>query len=360
MKRILITLDFPPEIGGVQRYLHDRVAHAYADGDEVIAGCASPAPRPAAIAKIPIRYVAWFPARWNKKWSLVPLAAELLRARRQSTDLSVECGNVYAGLAAWFVSLFTGTRYGVYAYGTELLDLKKPSLRSFLLRAVLRRADRLYVLGGYTQTLLADAGIRRTTECIPPRIDLPRDGTKWRPAHPAQGTSIILCVARLVPHKGHAVLLDAVSRLPPAVRWKLVIIGCGPEQESLNRRCRSGGMEDRVTFLPRVDDGELHRHYLSASALVLPSLETSAGTEGFGIVLLEAMAFSVPVIASRVGGIPEVLENGACGVLVEPGDATALAGALHDVYNNPAGYEPMTRRAHQRLVDRYTWTQEAP
>lgn len=149
--------------------------------------------------------------------------------------------------------------------------------------------------------------------------------------------AVAACVARLEPVKGIDVLLDAwpavEARVPGAA---LLLIGDGPERRALERRARRLRLE-RVRFLGYRRDVE--RLLAAADVAVLPSR-----SEGFGQVILEAMAVGLPVVASRVGGIPEIVRPGTSGLLVPAEDPRALAEALGGLLREPG------RRARMRTA----------
>jgi len=134
---------------------------------------------------------------------------------------------------------------------------------------------------------------------------------------------VVGTVARLRPEKGVDIFLGAaiiVSSRRPDVRF--VVVGDGPEGPALRRQAASSGLRHCVTFLGHRTTGpELIAGF---DVLAVPSL----ANEGTPLVVLEALASGVPVVASRTGGIPQQLRDGLDGTLVEPGDATALAEAL--------------------------------
>jgi glycosyltransferase involved in cell wall biosynthesis len=356
--KILATLDFPPQKGGMQRYLHDTVRFSYAPGDLVLFVYGE-AVEPAAYSDLRARVQR---AAVTSRSTLVRVAAlcvSLRRAVRSSPEAVVECGNVYAGVAAWLVSVFKPVRYTVYTYGTELVGLQKRTMKAAVLRHVLRRAAGLFVLGRYTESLLRANGIQTPAAMHPPKIVQPPCCRSVAACGTQTGPSDcrILTVGRLVRHKGHQELLRAAASLPAGFAWHLTIVGDGPEKESLTRAAMQTNTGDRVSILSGLSDEELAREYHRATVLVLPSLETTEGTEGFGIVLLEAMAHRVPIVASRIGGIPEVLDDGACGLLVAPGDSSALAAAIQRVAGDQFIRTRLTRLGYERLVQHYAWPQ---
>ena len=347
MRRLLLTLDFPPERGGIQRYLDGIVRHDYVDGDLVVAPgkssggselCGS-----VRIERVPRPFL-------NVKSALPFIVARLLAGLGDGAV--VECGNVHAALAAWIVSFVKPIRYSVYTYGTELLPAAGWGPGAMLLRAVLRKAEHCTVLGAYTKSLLLATGYKGPIRVVPPRIDAPNS---FRSMPCRQGTFRVLCVGRLVPHKGQRVLIDAMALVSRVIPWRLVIAGTGEQEEHLRTRCSSAGIHERVVFAGALTDNELNAEYSKASVVVLPSISTRTGVEGFGIVLLEAMAYGCPLVASAVGGIPEVLEQGNCGLLVEPENPLALAAAVETIHNNRMLAERLVSAASRRLREQYVW-----
>lgn len=136
----------------------------------------------------------------------------------------------------------------------------------------------------------------------------------------------IAYVGRLAPQKGVAVLLEAFARCRATA--SLLIVGDGPQRSMLERRARALRGEVRFTgFIPHVDVPAVLRH---ADVLVLPSVY-----EELGSVLVEAMAVGLPVVAGRVGGVPDLVRDGRNGLLVPPGDPAAFAGAIDRVLADP-------------------------
>jgi len=141
----------------------------------------------------------------------------------------------------------------------------------------------------------------------------------------APGPLRIGAVGRLEQQKGFDVLLHALTRVPEA---RLVVIGDGAERPALEQLAKHLAVWDRVVFLGWVDAP--HEHLLDLDVLAVPSRH-----EGLPLVLLEAMAAGVPVVATRVGGIPEAVDDGATGLLVPPDDQEALTSALQTLERDP-------------------------
>jgi glycosyltransferase involved in cell wall biosynthesis len=155
-------------------------------------------------------------------------------------------------------------------------------------------------------------------------------------------------IGRLSAEKGHRHLLSALKLLLlQGIDAKVIIIGEGRERESLGRQATESGLKDRV-LMPGYKKNA--KNYLACfDAFVLPSL-----TEGLPITLLEAMKAGIPIVATKVGGIPEVLDNGACGLIIEPCKPDLLAQGLSTIFYNGSNVSQMAERACQRVKNNYS------
>lgn len=179
--------------------------------------------------------------------------------------------------------------------------------------------------------------------------------------NPGERRSGVLFVGRMTPHKGIDVLIRA---LPPDAR--LTIVGSEghdprPPERDYPSLLRSLAAGRRVRFLGAVDDEELAWRLRTAAVLVIPSVErTCYGrpivvSELLGLVALEAMASGTPVIASRLGGLPEIVEDGVTGYLVPPGDVSTLHERLVQVLADPAAAARLGSNAREAVVAELTW-----
>ena len=176
-----------------------------------------------------------------------------------------------------------------------------------------------------------------------------------RPRDPHEETPTILHVARLVEMKGTEYLIRAFAKLGrghPEIR--LVIAGDGPLRWRLRALAGSLGLEQRVDFLGALPHAEVLAQIRRAAMLVLPSTNTRTGrVEGLGMVLLEAAATGVPVVASRVGGIPEVVEDLQTGLLVPERDVEALHACMARLLNQPETRRQLGASARALVEERF-------
>lgn len=199
----------------------------------------------------------------------------------------------------------------------------------------------------------AEASLARRSRCIPASqlrvipIGIPdaaanetvlRDGPVVR----------VAMVARFQAPKDHATLFRSLSLLPRNLPpWELHLAGDGPERGRVEDLCGKSRFEDRVVFAGEVEG--MHRFLSKVDILVL-----SSRSESFPLSLLEGMRAGLPVVATRVGGIPEMVEEGVTGQLVPAGDAEAMAGVLAELIRNADKRKQMGERGHQCFLERYT------
>jgi phosphatidyl-myo-inositol alpha-mannosyltransferase len=160
----------------------------------------------------------------------------------------------------------------------------------------------------------------------------------------------MLFVGRLDARKGFPVAVDAFAALAPAYAdLRLIVVGAGAQASALDRL--SADLRERVTMLGAVANRELPPIERACDVFVGPSL----GGESFGVVLLEPMAAGLPVIASRIPGYDEVVEDGSTGLLVPPGDGRALAAGVARLLEDPSLAARLAAAARERVASRYEW-----
>ncbi len=259
------------------------------------------------------------------------LAAMTWKARRLCRQLRPDLVHAHWIVPQGSIAVLVGSRFDVpalvTAHGGDAFALQGGVLPA-LKRWTLSRADAWTSNTGATATA---AGASRPVLVIPMGVDFehfaggdPGDLTPLKAGRP-----LILFVGRLVEKKGVGDLLDAFARLDPALDCRLWIVGDGEQRPALEEKSRRLGLGDKVRFWGRRPHHELPAFYAAADVFVAPSVTDRRGdTEGQGVVFLEAMASATAVIATRTGGIEEVIEDGRHGLLVEPGDPHALTAAM--------------------------------
>jgi phosphatidyl-myo-inositol alpha-mannosyltransferase len=290
--------------------------------------------------------------------SVAPIALAPTAARATSRvlrGLAPDVVHVHEPLVPWTglasvragVAPVVGT-FHAWSSSTRAYRLARP-----LGRAVLDRLAAAVAVSeaaaGYHSAALGVAPSRFTI--VPNGVDVPR----FAEADPydevlADGRPTLLFVGRLERRKGLEPLIRAFTLLKTArPDLRLLVVGDGPERD----RCQGllpARLRDDVVFLGRVGQDELPRYYASCDLYVSPAL----GGESFGIVLLEAMAAGVPIVASDIPGYRSVARDEVQGRLVPPGDPRALAEAIGSLLDNPSLRRAMAAEGRHTVGD-YDW-----
>jgi glycosyltransferase involved in cell wall biosynthesis len=212
------------------------------------------------------------------------------------------------------------------------------------IRLVMRRAWRFLVLTEQWRRWALQVEPRARVEVLPNTVAEPDPGLPSVAVEP----DCLLFLGRVERDKGVFVLLDALARAHAAgAGWRLVCAGTGDVAAARAAAARAGLADEAVRFVGWVDGAAKSAWLARCAALVLPSL-----IENMPVVLLEAYAHAKPVIATRVGGIPDMLTDGCEGWLVEPGDAGELALALIAAWQRD-GLPAMGRAARERFTAQY-------
>jgi glycosyltransferase involved in cell wall biosynthesis len=247
-------------------------------------------------------------------------------------------------VAAAILARTLGKPLIVTARGSDVnLLMQLPLPRRMILRA-LSRAQGIVTVSAALKDRLVELGgeasrIRVLRNGVDTRIFRPVPMAEARSALGLAAGSVFASVGNLVPEKGHDLAIDAVAMIPDAT---LLIVGEGPQRRELEARVHARGIAARVRFLPVRPQQELGVVYSAANGLVLAS-----SREGWPNVVLESIACGTPVIATAVGGLPEIIGGSIGGVVVAERTATALADGMRQVLAAPPGRDAVTALARE-------------
>jgi phosphatidylinositol alpha-1,6-mannosyltransferase len=277
-----------------------------------------------------------------------------------------------SGILCAAARIFAEFRYSVTVHGHEVMYARrglrqtvKSALRPLQV-AFMNAADRVFPVSAFTRDSAVRAGVRgEKTHIIYNGIDPgdfgePADVGFLLKRQGAEGRKIVLSVGRLVERKGH----DTVIRAMPGVLERVpdaayVIVGGGPESDRLARLAEDTGVARHVHLLGRLPRAETVGLMNRCDVLVMPSRRVGTSVEGFGIVFLEAGALGRPVVGGRSGGIPDAIEDGVTGLLVDPEDTAALADAIATILLDPDLARRMGEAGRERVERLFTWDRVA-
>ncbi len=289
-----------------------------------------------------VRSMGRSPSMLVKSLAMVPRALHFLDLiREEGFDHIHAHWATYPATAAWIFKSLEGLPYSFTAHAHDIW-LARPLLEEKIegarFVATISEFNRRYLLPHAG----CDPGKLRVIHC---GLDLRRFPVRWE--DPALPCPRILAAGRLDEIKGFPHLIDACRELSRrGVPYQAKVIGDGPLRAKLEDQVRAGGLEDRVTLSPALPQEELAREIRASTLFVLPSIRTPSGNQdGIPVVLMEAMALGVPVVSTAVAGIPELIQSGVNGVLVEPGSPRDLAEAIRSLLADRSARERLSRAA---------------
>lgn len=273
--------------------------------------------------------------RIKPRWLLSPVFALKIALKEK-----VKCVQAAYGfgsyLAAWWLKKILGLPYFVWAYGLDILAMQKHFWMRYLIRRIFRGASGGVANSNFTKKEMAKLGLPPSKIIVVyPGVDsnffrLRLDTKKVREKyHLPQGKQILLSVSRLVARKGFDMVLGALPRILKKFPNTLYVIGGkGPDEARLKKIvARDSRLKRAVQFIGFVEDQDLPFLYNLADIFLMPSrfIQEKGDVEGFGMVFLEAGACGLPVVGGNSGGVPEAIQDGKTGFLVDPRNPQDLA-----------------------------------
>jgi len=367
---LLLAFNFPPHEGGIARMMGE-LARRYPPYSLIVStgsytgSATSDADFLQTIDRVPVRAERLRTVTGLLRWTM-----RVDRLARRHRPRFTWCAELKpAAYPARWLHARHGIPYGIITYGAELLlldeKLRRSRLKGWSGRQLLEGASVFVAISRwtaeYTRRVLAEHGLERLAEQVRV-VPLGTDPEQFNPGVPTtdirrvyglEGGPWILTVARLDWHKGFDTViraLPAVRAVHPGTRYAVAGVGaCRAHLEGLVAELRLG---DAVRFLGYVAEADLPALYNAADVFALVSRRHDLLVEGFGIAALEASASGLAVLAGREGGLPDAVRDGETGMLVDPYDPGAVAGALIRLLDDPALRRSLGT-AGRRAVEKY-------
>ena len=242
-------------------------------------------------------------------------------------------------------------------HGAELLLIRKKKWVKPLLKFAIKQAQAVFANSSFTAGKIK--ALRNVDVEWSPYGTTLEKGVRSVKPHPVNGKFKILFVGRHIERKGICYLIEAAKYLPRDL-FEIRIVGVGDLTEQLhviaNDVKQSNPDSAEIIFTGKLSPEALANEYKTANVFTLPAIVDSKGdTEGLGVVLIEAMELGLPVVASNVGGIPDVVVDGVSGILVPEKDPKALADAYKRLAESSEFTEKILAGAQQRIDECFSW-----
>lgn len=339
----LYTLEYPPQNGGVARYLADLVKASNGQMQVIV-------PEGHPVTDDMVRRVKFFGRGLISWW---PLVQRMRALPRTETRLLVS-HILPIGTAAWIASYLGGPRYTILFHGLDLRLSQRSAWKRWLVRRIVKRAEAIAVNSVFVANECKELFPDREALVLTPGYEphpLPSKQEARKQLKMSEGERILLIVCRLVTRKGIDRAIEALSAVSSSAR--LVVIGDGPDRARLEQLAQSFG--SRVSLVGALDDRSRDLWYAASDVFVFPVRNEGADIEGYGIVCLEAAAAGLPVIVGQGGGASETVVDGVTGLVADAEQPGTLAEAINTVLEDDTLRHAMGERGRERVLAEGRW-----
>jgi phosphatidylinositol alpha-1,6-mannosyltransferase len=372
---LFVTQDFLPDLGGMARR-HVELVRRYPEPMSVSTVAAPTAARWDVAEDYPIERQPFPFSRANRFANQMRWARWLVRRCRDRVQV-MHCGNIRpVGYAVWWAHKRLRIPYVVYVNGGDLLREREKARSS-----VLKRASARLILGDAAGIVATSAFVAELAREVmkevgitsPPPVaalDLGTDPVQFRPDRDTgtlrqrwgiRRAPIMLTVARLVPHKGQDVGIQALAKLRdefPTLRY--VLVGEGHDEPRLRNMAANLDVMDRVGFAGPMRDDELPEAYATSTLYLGASrVDRAINVEGFGISFIEASASALPIVAGDSGGVRSAVRDGETGIVVDATDVDTVASAIATLLRDPELRDRMGAAGRRAVETHYNWQRVA-
>lgn len=357
MKILMVTEWHPSTIGGIQRHVRELSAHLMKKGFEVAILTKANSKKINATENkyafpiievepiTPIQSIITPPSLSKLKKAIEDYSPDIIHAHHAFTPMPLLA--LYMAEKMKMPKILTNHSIAGNSKDSLLTLMSCKGL--IFLRYFISKADKIISVSKSAAKFMENLlGNKVENIIIPNGVDVNR----FKPSRREEDKATILFVGRLVHRKGVQVLIKAFSKVVKKIpEAKLIIVGEGYMKPLLQIQVKKLRLNGKVKLLGKVADSELPKIYQEATLVVIPSLYR----ESFGMVALEAMASGKPVIATKVGGLPEIIRDGRNGFLIPPGDHKELAEKIILLLSNKEMSLKMGITGRKIAVEKYSW-----
>lgn len=367
MKKLIVTLEYPPQIGGIASYTYNLASHLSAEDVVVYA----PEQK---FQKDFDKQNAWKTYRLRPYWALIwphwlRLYFQISRlVNVEKIDMLYVNHVLPVGYVAYLIKKFKKIPFTLFLHGTDIqMALNQKNKHANFIK-ICREADAVVVNSEFLKNKLLSivenlGNVRVLYPCpgdnfFDKKVDeseIDLLGSKLA----LGGKKIIVTVSRMAEGKGypHLIrLLPEILKKIPNLVW--LVIGDGPKYAEIVRMVQKHNLQNVVRFLGNVAPNELYKYYRLADLFVLLTHKDENHEEGWGTVFLEAAACGLPVVAGKVGGVEEAIVDGETGLLVDVHHEQSVVSAITGLLNDKELLEEYGRNGKSRVEKNFRWQNE--
>lgn len=361
-KTLLITLDFLPNMGGVSNYYYNLAKLFPKDKIVVLSDIKTDKDLGFKVFYKKLLYRFIWP-RWIKS------CIELYRLVKKEKIEIIWVGSILPlGACALLAKVFFRVPYFVSLHGFDIKLASSNRRKKILAKMILKNAKFITVNSettlGLVRELIQSSGCANKTLLLYPGINKSFTNIEENKKqtiisqYNLQNKKIILSVSRIVKRKNHELIIDAINLIKndqSIEDLKYLIIGTGENLEHLKKKSKDLGLEACVLFLENINNNELPYFYDISNMFAMVSKTTKDDIEGFGIVYLEAGIFKKPVLASKIGGGAEAVQDGKTGILIDENSVIEAKEAILYLLNDKILSYELGENAYKRIMNNFLW-----
>ncbi len=381
-KSLFVTIDFPPNLGGVAAFYYNVCKNLPGDKIAVLAPKQAGDDNFDKRQNFPIirkNLLNKFPEKLSPKGLLGVLKiASTVKwisiikhfnsiAKKHDIEL-IQAGQILpiGTLALWYKKR-KKIPYIFYAHGLDIMLPQKFMRKKTILKKIIKEAKAIVANSHFTKDELIKLGANPEKVIVvhPCPNMRPNHIPEWRlqeikEEYGLDNKKVLLTVGRIIERKGHDMVIKSLKKIIKYVpNLTYLIVGAGPDADRLKKLINQLALRDYVKFTGAVDQNYLSAFFNISDAFIMPARQLSNGdVEGFGIVYLEANLFGKPVIGGKSGGVPEAIIDGKTGILVKPEDTDEIADAAIKLLTDKAYANRLGMQGMHRVIDDFDWKKQ--
>lgn len=363
MKILFISIDFPPDVGGVANY-YKNICQNLKDVDLIV--LAEQKSGSEAFDKEQdyntIRKNLFYKTIWPKWLKMLFVVYTIIKKEKPDW---VFAGQVLpVGTVVYLLQKIFKYKYLVFSHGTDIgIPMTNVRKRKIMTR-VFKKANNVIANSHYTMKRLAKIGINEDKIAVmfpcpdQPVADekLQKEINSIKDQYGLVGKLVFLTIGRLVERKGIDNAIEALNLIKQKYQdFIYLVIGKGPDKNRLNELIKEYSLEDNVKIVGYVSDSEKTIFYNICDIYIMTGREVKGDVEGFGLVYLEANSYGKPVIASRTGGVIEAVRDKETGLLVNQGDIKQIKDAILQLAENKELRKQLGENGKKRVTEKFQW-----